>query len=77
VNVSSVTHLQTGVYCVLLNGIAGDTVAAVASVFDGTAGREVANTAPGFCSAPAGIQVDIWRTTTNLLVDEGFSIVIP
>ena len=79
VNVTSATVFETGVYCVFLNGIDPTTVAAVASVNQGSAAREVASTSPGGCGGggQTGVQVNIWATTTNLLTASAFNIVIP
>jgi len=78
-NVTSVSHISTGVYCVFLNGIDATTVAAVANVNQGFAAREVASTSPGGCFSVsgAGVQVNIWDTTSNSVTDDKFSVVIP
>jgi hypothetical protein len=77
VNVTSVSHSLTGVYCVFLNGIDPFTAAAVATAIGGEIDRDVANTAVGCGFPPTGFQVAIWNTATNVNEDAPFSIVIP
>jgi hypothetical protein len=77
VNVTSVSHLATGIYCVFLNGINALTAAAVATADGGSVDRDVANTTFGCGNPPSGVQVAIWNTTTNTAEDSAFSIVIP
>lgn len=78
VNVSSVTHFGTGVYCVHLNGISPNEIALV-TAHGGSTDRWVANTAPGGCgdASGTGIEVSTWDTTTNANSDTSFYIAIP
>jgi hypothetical protein len=78
-NVSSVGHLATGAYCVILNGIDPSTVAAVASAATGGGERDTASVWPTGCTfaGSSGVFVHTWNTATNLNEDHMFSVVIP
>ena len=81
-NVSSVSHFATGSYCVFLNGIDANTVAAVVSPYGGLANKTFAVTDPGACGVgvgPRGIQVEVFDAAGAGVppIDSGFSITVP
>jgi hypothetical protein len=78
VNVTSVSHPATGVYCVHLNGINPSNVAAVVTA-TGVVGNIIAmNSNPGACGVGGpSVLVSGWNTSTSALTDTGFRIVVP
>lgn len=74
-NVTSVDHLSTGLYCVFLNGINPSLAAPIATVYGGL---KAVGVSPAGCGSPqGGIQVAIWYTDSGTPVDSGFAIAIP
>ena len=80
VNVTSVTRMRSGVYCVhLAPPIVPGQVIALVTTRGGSLNRNYANASPGGCSSPgfgAGVQVAIWNGS-GANADSGFMIAIP
>ncbi len=76
--VASVHPISTGSYCVFLEGLPPNELAAVASPTAGTSERVYASTYSGGCSVGGeeGVQVSIWNGSDEL-ANLGFSLVIP
>jgi len=81
-NVSSVSRIDPGVYCVLLDpSLDAGKVAALVTPEGGSGNRVSASIAPGGCSTGgrSGVQVNIWNpaSVTLALVDGRFDLAIP
>jgi len=76
-NIAAVDHPSTGQYCVIPDGVDVWGAAAVATVNQGWAGRDVAEASPADCSNHTGVLVTIWNTASSALAEDNFSIVIP
>jgi len=77
-NVTSVSKLVTGVYCVFLDAINAAQVGAVVTPHGASAQRRHASVFPGECAGPGGpgVQATIW-SQTFAQSDSAFTIVVP